>query len=130
MAGEKLPDREKTKKIFLGMVPYLKKEKGKVAECAKVFKVMCLYFTDLDLKMYMTLTEEGDVDMLTEAPEKVDATITWTVDAFHDIALGKISPLIAFGQGKIKVDAPVPKLMKFMPLLPALTGSYKELLAA
>mgnify|MGYP000642659406 CR=1 FL=1 len=129
MAEVDVPSKEKIKEIFTKVVgPILSKEhREKVQSCANSFHTMAIDFTDIGLKLCFRVSEEGNAEFTEGIPEKVDLTLTWKSDVWHNIAMKTLSPITAASTGQLAVGGgPMATFVGMLPLLDPMTEIYKK----
>lgn len=74
---------------------------------------------DLEDSFYFIAIEDGKCNYGTEKTENPDATVTMTQEDFKAMVSGELNPMMAFMQGKIKVDGNMSTVMKLQTMLTA-----------
>ena len=125
------PTKEEFPLVMEKVFGYMKDQTPKedLAEFAKNVTALCFEYPDLGKSFYLMVSPEGELSQSTEAPEKVDCTISMTSDTHHAIMAGETSQVKAFMGGKLKISGINPmKLQQLLPKLGPLEEYYKKAL--
>ncbi len=101
--------------------------KEKLAEFSEDIEILCFEFPDVDKKIFLEISDDGDMTVGTEEPGKVDCTVSMNSDIAHSILTGEKSQTAVYMTGKLKIKGISPlKFQKLYPKLGPLDECYEE----